>query len=551
MADLLDEDKPRLLGPYVLLIPLAEGGMGSIHVAAPTQSSSDSPSLCTVKVLKPGLAAGTDYLPRFVDEARIAVLLQHENLCHVFDAGEADGELFLAMELIEGVTFKRLAEVCRKKNAPLTTAESTALAMGLLRGLDGAHHAKNKDGTPLGVVHRDVSPHNVMVDIHGRVKVIDFGLATSVLKETVTEAAVVLGKSAYMAPEQARGEDTGATIDQYAAAIVLYELLVGDRYYGDLPSRAIWSIVGSGAHLPRGWDRVPLPLVPILKKALATHVDARFVDCGAFADALGNAVPEAESTETRQALAARVQALKPRELGRREEALRILRSLPPGIVENAPESTERVRARVTAGVDRIVDRTTLDMAPFGATMIDETSSTKTERIVEPASPPALPAVARAAHHRRNLMAAAGGFVVAVGIAAAAIGIAVGISSREPDPVPVPVPVLAPVVAVAPVAVAPVAVAPVAPVAPVAVAVEPVAVVEPVAPVEVPKKPPKKPLTATAMKSRARKISRCDVEACGSFVNQVVLKIPDDIKASDLATANKRLTECENLCASEP
>jgi len=313
--DMVAADEPRVLGPHLLLSPLATGGMGSVFLAATTATDGAGPrSLCLVKTLKTGLASVSDYRPRFIDESRVAVLLRHENLCQVFGGGEAGGEFYLAMELIEGVTFKRLLSLLQHKDKQLSTTQAAALAIAMLRGLHAAHTAMAPDGRPLGVVHRDVSPHNVMVDIHGAIKVIDFGLATSVLKETFTESAVVLGKSAYMAPEQARGEDVTPAVDQYAAAVVLYELLTDDRFYGEMPSRTIWSVVGSGTHTPRAWQDVPAAFVPVLQRALSPRPAERYPSCGAFADALVAVEPDAVTADTLASIGAIVRRLKPDEL---------------------------------------------------------------------------------------------------------------------------------------------------------------------------------------------------------------------------------------------
>ena len=311
---MVSPDEPRVLGPHVLLSPLATGGMGSVFLAASAVAERGPRTLCLVKTLKTGLASVSDYRPRFIDETRVALLLRHENLCQVFGGGEADGEFYLAMELIEGVTFKRLLSLLQHQQQKLSTTQAAALSIAMLRGLHAAHTSKAPDGRPLGVVHRDVSPHNVMVDMHGAIKVIDFGLATSVLKETFTESAVVLGKSAYMAPEQARGEDVTPAVDQYAAAVVVYELLTDDRFYGDMPSRTIWSVVGSGTHRPRSWKDVPAAFVPVLEKALAPRPDERFPSCGAFADALAGIEPDAVSPATLATIGAIVRRLKPDEL---------------------------------------------------------------------------------------------------------------------------------------------------------------------------------------------------------------------------------------------
>jgi serine/threonine protein kinase len=309
-------DEPRVLGPYVLLAPLAHGGMGSVFVAADAHADRDgSRPLCLVKTLKVGVAEEFDNRDRFVDEAKVALTLRHENLCRVMGSGNDGGEFYLAMELIEGVTFKRLAALLHAAKRRLADNEVMCLAVGLLRGLHAAHTAVDDNGRPLGIVHRDVSPHNVMVDVHGRTKIIDFGLATSVLKETFTESAVVLGKSAYMAPEQSRGDEATPAADQYAAAIVMYELLTGDRFYGELTNRAIWNVVAAGGHRPRAWHEVPGPFAAALVRALSVKPQDRFPDCAAFADALEQAYPQPTDVHAvAKALGAFVRSQKPKEL---------------------------------------------------------------------------------------------------------------------------------------------------------------------------------------------------------------------------------------------
>jgi hypothetical protein len=404
----METTAPRDLGPYALLSPLAHGGMGSVSLAVRRDQPAPR-SLLLVKTLKTGVADAGDYAARFVDEARVAVRLRHTNLCAVFEAGAAGGEFFLAMELIEGITFKRLLALLQGASQRLTPTQAVALTVAMLRGLHGAHVALDDGGRPLGVVHRDVSPHNVMVDIHGRVKVIDFGLATSVLKETFTESAVVLGKSGYMAPEQARGEDVTAACDQYAAGIVLYELLLGERFYGDLPSRAIWSIVGSGTHKPRDWGRVPPPLQAPLQRALHPVAGQRFPTCLAFADVLAAAEPAAADAAVLRSVGELVRTLRPDELdviaAGRAAALAFDRGTP---APPAAEVTERLPRRHPASMP----------APLivrGAA--DDTAATRPATVAE--APPAL------ARRRSAAPAVAAGVVAAVAVAIAVGVIVVG------------------------------------------------------------------------------------------------------------------------------
>jgi serine/threonine-protein kinase len=436
----MESSAPRLLGSYALLSPLAQGGMGSVFLAVRRDQPTPR-SLILVKTLKAGVADAADYAARFVDEARVAVRLRHTNLCAVFEADAVDGEFFLAMELIEGITFKRLLALLGNVGERLTPPQAVALAVALLRGLHGAHLARDEGGRPLGVVHRDVSPHNVMVDVHGRVKVIDFGLATSVLKETFTESAVVLGKSAYMAPEQARGEDVTAACDQYAAAIVVYELLMGARFYGDLPSRAIWSIAGAGSHKPRDWAQVPVSLQPVLQRALDPRPAARFPSCAALAEALLAVEPTAADPGVLRSVGELVRRLKPDEL----DVIAAGRA-----AANAFEVDERRRpVEPTERIQRA--------AGPRAVVVDDTAATR---------PAAVATEGLVAGPRRQapvLAAAAGGVVavvVALGVVVAAV---IGRGGAPATPVATPVAaVVAPTLPATPVEV----VAPAAPVVPV-------------------------------------------------------------------------------------
>jgi len=440
MVDVADET--RVLGPWVLLAPLAHGGMGSVFIAAKADPR-EPRTLCLVKTLKTGLASVSDYRPRFLDESRIAVLLRHEHLCQVAGGGEDAGEFWLAMELIEGVTFKRLVALLQQREKQLSPAQAVALVVATLRGLHAAHTARGPDGRSLGVVHRDVSPHNVMVDVHGHVKVIDFGLATSVLKETFTESAVVLGKSGYMAPEQARGEDVTPSVDQYAAAIVLYELLTDDRFYGDMQSRQIWTVVGSGTHVPRAWAEVPSSLQPILARALAPRPEGRFASCAGFAEALIAACPEAAAPATLEGVGAIVRRLKPDELDLIASARLALAAwdenpASASLLHTSSGPTERLeRVDATESVSRRsashrsssatrsgARRHPTVPGPDSGDPTAETSATAMERPLE-------------APQRRGPLwaAAAGALVVVLAIVA---GVIVG---RQPPPTPPPPPVV--------------------------------------------------------------------------------------------------------------
>jgi serine/threonine protein kinase len=201
-------------------------------------------------------------VPMFLDEARVAARLHHPNIAEIYELGEVDGVWFLAMELVRGVDLSRVG--------PVAAAEAVRIAAQVALGLDHAHKARNAQGRLLRVVHRDVSPHNVLVAKDGAVKLIDFGVAR----------AVGGGKPAYQSPEQADGEDGDARSDQFSLGVVLWELLTGKRLFdADSDVEIIERVRACEVPEP------PHTAGPVMR-ALSKDPKRRFPDCKAFAEAL-------------------------------------------------------------------------------------------------------------------------------------------------------------------------------------------------------------------------------------------------------------------------
>ena len=241
--------------------------------------------ICVVKTLHP--TTDPEYERRFIDEARLIVLLSHKNICPVFDAGCFEGEYYLALEHIAGREVRHLQQACEVRGSPLPGAIVIHIIKETLEALDAAHrmvHPLTKE--PLRVVHRDVSPQNVMISEEGEVKLIDFGLAVSSQKLERTAPQIVMGKMAYMAPEQARGAVVDARADQFAAGVMLYELLTNSRYYGALPFDAIWRTVGSGGHVVERLSTLDDDLQRVIRRATAADREQRYQTCGDMRDAL-------------------------------------------------------------------------------------------------------------------------------------------------------------------------------------------------------------------------------------------------------------------------
>jgi len=278
------EGFPRRFGGYVLVKPLARGGMGALYLALHGQRGMEK--LCVVKTALPHLIE-KGYLQRFKDEAKVVVRLSHGNLVGVFDAGQVKGEIFLGMEFVEGKDLRAVWNRCAQKGIAFPLPVAVHIVKELLRGLGYAHTFEG-----LKLVHRDVSPPNVLLSYSGEVKLTDFGLATSTLKLEKTAPGVVYGKVSYMAPEQARGELLDSRTDLYAAAIILWELLTGRQLFaaqqarggGDDAQDDLLERVRHPQIIPPSQkaSRVPRELDIILSKALGEKPEDRFQSAEEF-----------------------------------------------------------------------------------------------------------------------------------------------------------------------------------------------------------------------------------------------------------------------------
>jgi serine/threonine protein kinase len=274
---------PRRFGPYVLLKPLARGGMGALYLAL--AGPEDSAKLCVIKTVLPHLA-DKEYLQRFRDEAKVVVRLSHGNLVPVFDSGQVAGEIYLAMDYIEGKDLRATWNRCAKKGIAFPVDIAAHIVKELVRGLDYAHGFGD-----IKLVHRDVSPPNVLLSYSGEVRLTDFGLASSTLKLEKTAPGIIYGKVSYMSPEQARGEQLDGRTDLYASGIILWELLTGRQLFPSSKapgapkdghtSEEILRRVRNPDLVPpsRRASRVPAELDRIALKALAPDLKDRYARC--------------------------------------------------------------------------------------------------------------------------------------------------------------------------------------------------------------------------------------------------------------------------------
>lgn len=221
-------------GKFTLVERIAEGGMAEVFKAT-VQGPEGFERIVAIKRLHRALCEDADLTQMLVDEARIAVQLHHPNIGNVFDLGCIENQYFIIMEYIDGTDMLRLLEKSRQHNARLPIPASLFMVSETLSGLHYAHTKVGRNGEPLGIVHRDVSPQNIMVTWDGRVKLVDFGIAKARNRAQTTQAGIIKGKFYYMAPEQAHGHHVDPRTDVYAAGMVLYEAIAGRSPYEDIP----------------------------------------------------------------------------------------------------------------------------------------------------------------------------------------------------------------------------------------------------------------------------------------------------------------------------
>ncbi|HEY8075937.1 MAG TPA: serine/threonine-protein kinase, partial [Labilithrix sp.] len=292
----LPESAGLVIGRYVLYDEIAAGGMATVHFGKLLGAAGFARTVA-IKRLHAQHARDADFTTMFLDEARLAARIRHPNVVAVLDVLHQQGELFLVMDYVQGESFSRLMRAVRPSIVPTRIALS--IMTGVLNGLHAAHEATTESGEPLSIVHRDVSPQNIMVGTDGVARVLDFGVAKAANRAQTTREGTVKGKLSYMAPEQLLTEAVDRRADVYAAAVVLWEALTGERLFeGDNQGRVVRKILDEPVPTPS--SRVPgftKALDDAVMRGLERDVTKRFATAREFATALERCMPMATSTE--------------------------------------------------------------------------------------------------------------------------------------------------------------------------------------------------------------------------------------------------------------
>jgi eukaryotic-like serine/threonine-protein kinase len=275
------------LGKYRLIAEIAHGGMGVVYLAM-VQGPGGFNKLVVVKELKPELVEEPAFLTMFLDEARLAARLSHPNIVQTNEVGNDGDRYFLAMEYLDGRGLDQVRRRMKTAGFGLSPSMHLRIIADMLAGLEYAHTLSDFDGSPLHIVHRDVSPQNVFVTFSGHVKLLDFGIAKARSSSHETSAGIVKGKLSYMSPEQARGLKADARADVFSAGVMLWEALTGRRLHGGRTDQETLRALVAG-QLPRASSArpgIPQELDEICARALAWNRDERYPSAAAFQEDL-------------------------------------------------------------------------------------------------------------------------------------------------------------------------------------------------------------------------------------------------------------------------
>ncbi len=355
----LSEPPPRMsdvrLGRYRLAFEMASGGMASLYVAV-AESSGGFGKVLALKRIHPHLAKEAEFREMFIDEARTASLLHHPNVCGVLDYGEEDGLPFFTMEYLLGESLSRVHRVLRRMDeAPV--AERARLAARIVadaaHGLHAAHELRDPEGKPLELVHRDVSPQNLIVTYDGVTRVLDFGIARSRAQEHHPATGTIKGKFAYMAPEQLLGEDVDRRADIWALGVVLWETLTGLRLFKRKTEMETLLAVTQGA-IPEPTAVHPdldPELCAVVKRALTREIEMRYATAEEMARDLERFLVKDGQLYGAPELAARMQELFPGGLERKRQLIADALARRPGPVPQIQTDSTSVSMPDIAIVD--------------------------------------------------------------------------------------------------------------------------------------------------------------------------------------------------------
>ena len=274
--------KPIRFGKYLILDKIATGGMAELFRAKIT-SVEGFEKLVAIKKILPNLTQDSNLVNMFIDEAKLAAMLTHQNIVQIYDLGSMEGAYFIAMEYIHGKDLRVLSNKSKEKELPLPLEYALYITSRICSGLDYSHNLKDIQGNPLKLIHRDISPQNILVTYEGEVKIVDFGIAKAARKTADTREGLIKGKVAYMSPEQAAGKTIDHRSDIFSAGILLYEMITGVRMFDGADLNVLDKVRNADFQKAETIvSELPAEVSEILRRALARAPSRRYKSCVAM-----------------------------------------------------------------------------------------------------------------------------------------------------------------------------------------------------------------------------------------------------------------------------
>jgi eukaryotic-like serine/threonine-protein kinase len=339
----------RQFGPYRLAQLLATGGMAEIHLAK-TRGIEGFEKYVALKMIHPNFSSDEHFIQMLIDEAKISVQLQHVNIAHTFDLGRVGDTYYIAMEFVDGSDLFRILRRASEQDRYMPLETAVYIAKEVASGLDYAHRKRDAAGRSMGIVHRDVSPQNVLISHAGEVKIVDFGIAKATMRAKQTAVGVIKGKYYYMSPEQAWGDPLDHRTDIFSAGILLYEMLTGQMLYLEEDMTKLLEMVRRADIPPPSSKRreIPRELDRIVMRALAKKPDLRWQTAQDYATELERFLHAYAPDYTASRLATFVgEVMGPRAPAEPPPAAR-----PPRAPAPPPPPTGAEGPRVTRGIER-------------------------------------------------------------------------------------------------------------------------------------------------------------------------------------------------------
>lgn len=354
-----------ILGRYELLLPIAKGGMAQVW-AARLRGSRGFQKLVAIKTILPDVIDNTRMERMFLEEAQLASQIHHPNVVSTLELGEQDGTLYLVMDWVDGEPLNQvMAKASEQGGLPL------AIAVNLIgqacKGLFAAHELRDDSGELLGLVHRDVSPQNLLVSFSGTAKLVDFGIAKATARSSgLTEAGEVKGKFAFMAPEQVRGQPVDCRTDLFALGILLYAITTGKHpFRGSHPGETLQNICSERAPTPPSafLSDYPAALEAVVMRALAKRPDERFANGNDMLAALEEAMPGPLEASFEPEVATYLRGLFGARVAERRAAIRV-----------AQEQADRMRADASSSSVGTLRAISIDRPESGSFVVEAPSS---------------------------------------------------------------------------------------------------------------------------------------------------------------------------------